>query len=711
MTSVAFNSGLAMTYSRQQTEAAANPIRKVVSMLQSIQKKVTAEGEEENALYDKFMCYCKNGDEALAKSISAATAKVPAVTSDIEEAEAQVIQLKEDLKSHQTDRASAKAAMASATAIREKEATTFAAEKADLDANIAALAKATTAIEKGMAGSFLQTAAAQVLRKLVLAQSNMDDYDREELTSFLSSSQGYAPQSGQITGILKQMQDTFTASLKDSTATESAAIKAYSGLMAAKSKEVAALTSSIEVKMVRLGELQVSIVEMKEDLDDTSKALLEDKKFLGDLGKNCALKTKEHEENTKLRSQELLALADTIKLLNDDDALDLFKATLPSASFVQMDSSEASRRQQALATVRAAQQSRAHRPELNFLAMALEGKKVDFGKVIKMCDDMVATLTAEQQDDDDKKEYCEMQFDTSDDKKKGLERTVSNLETSIANEKEGIATLAAEIKSLEEGIAALDKSVAQATEQRKEENKDFTSLMASDSAAKELLAMAKNRLNKFYNAKLYKAPPKRVLSEADRITINMGGTLAPTAAPGGIAGTGVTVLADISAHNAANVAPPPPPATAAAFSKKAEESNGVIAMLDLLIGDLTTEMTQAQTTEKDAQADYEQAMQESAEKRATDTKSLADKSKAKAELNADMEAHTEEKAATTKTLMATLQYIQSLHAECDWLVQYYQVRKEARAGEIESVKNAKAVLSGADYSLLEVGQRSLRGRA
>jgi chromosome segregation ATPase len=268
-----------MTYSRQQTEAAANPIRKVVSMLQSIQKKVTAEGEEENALYDKFMCYCKNGDEALAKSISAATAKVPAVTSDIEEAEAQVKQLKEDLKSHQTDRASAKAAMASATAIREKEATTFAAEKADLDANIAALAKATTAIEKGMAGSFLQTAAAQVLRKLVLAQSSMDDYDREELTSFLSSSQGYAPQSGQITGILKQMQDTFTASLKDSTATESAAIKAYSGLMAAKSKEVAALTSSIEVKMVRLGELQVSIVEMKEDLDDTSKALLEDKKI------------------------------------------------------------------------------------------------------------------------------------------------------------------------------------------------------------------------------------------------------------------------------------------------------------------------------------------------------------------------------------------------------------------------------------------------
>merc|ERR1711937_752141 len=104
--------------------------------------------------------------------------------------------------------------------------------------------------------------------------------------------------------------------------------------------------------------------------------------------------------------------------------------------------------------------------------------------------------------------------------------------------KEGISTLIAEIKALEEGIVALDKAVAEATEQRKEENADYTELMASDAAAKEILGFAKNRLNKFYNPKLYKAPPKRQLTEEERITVNMGGTLAPTAAPGGIAGTG-----------------------------------------------------------------------------------------------------------------------------------------------------------------------------
>merc|ERR1719324_679059 len=186
--------------------------------------------------------------------------------------------------------------------------------------------------------------------------------------------------------------------------------------------------------MVRLGDLQVEIVEMKEDLDDTSKALLEDKKFLADLKKNCATKSDEHQANMKLRSEELLALADTIKVLNDDDALELFKKTLPGASsFLQLKVTQGEQQRQALAAVRAA---RGNRPELNFIALALQGRKVNFGKVIKMIDDMVVVLKTEQQDDDDKKEYCEMSLDQADDKKKSLEREISNLAKAIEKENE-----------------------------------------------------------------------------------------------------------------------------------------------------------------------------------------------------------------------------------------------------------------------------------
>ena len=87
--------------------------------------------------------------------------------------------------------------------------------------------------------------------------------------------------------------------------------------------------------------------------------------------------------------------------------------------------------------------------------------------------------------------------------------------------------------------------------------------------------------NKFYNKAIYKARPKRELSEEDRIVVNMGGTAPATAAPGGIAGTGVTVFSQMHKD-----APPPPPETFGAYSKKAGESTSVIAMIDLFVKDL-----------------------------------------------------------------------------------------------------------------------------
>merc|ERR1719392_466574 len=131
--------------------------------------------------------------------------------------------------------------------------------------------------------------------------------------------------------------------LADATATEDVAIKTYDELMAAKTKEVNACTASIEAKTTQIGELGIEIVELKEDLSDTEAAYMEDKKFLADLEKNCATKTAEWEVVVATRTQELAALADTIKILNDDDALELFKQTLPSpsASLMQVHVSEA----------------------------------------------------------------------------------------------------------------------------------------------------------------------------------------------------------------------------------------------------------------------------------------------------------------------------------------------------------------------------------
>ena len=178
---------------------------------------------------------------------------------------------------------------------------------------------------------------------MVENDQKMLDIDREDLTAFLSNTASYAPQSVAITGILKQMGDTMSASLADATGSEEASVEAsladataaeekaiviFDALIAAKEKQINADTAAIESKIERIGNLGVEIETMKGDLSDTAQSMIEDKKFLADLDKTCTTKQAEWDERCKVRNDELLALADTIKMLNDDDALELFKKTL-----------------------------------------------------------------------------------------------------------------------------------------------------------------------------------------------------------------------------------------------------------------------------------------------------------------------------------------------------------------------------------------------
>merc|ERR1719263_2475983 len=193
--------------------------------------------------------------------------------------------------------------------------------------------------------------------------------------------------------------------------------------------------------------------------------------------------------------------------------------------------------------------------------------------------------------------------------------------------------------------------------------------MVNNQAAKELLEFAKNRLNKFYNPKLYKPP---------------------------------AMFMQISAHKG-KADPGPPPAGPGAHNK--QDGNGVIAMIDTLIKDLDTEMTEAETNEKNAQEEYEEMMADSASKRSADSKSIADKSAAQADGEALLVANGKKLTSTKKEIIATHEYIGQLHAQCDWLLKFFDIRAEARAGEIDSLKKARAVLSGADFSLVQTFTR------
>jgi len=661
--------------SRVESQAGANPIRKVVNLLQGMQKKIAAEGAKAEKAFDQYMCYCNNADGTLGKSISDAETKIPQLESSIKEGAATKKQLEADLKAAQVGRVEAKDAIAEATGIREKEAKAYAKVKSDADSNIGALDKAIPAIEKGMGGAFLQTTSASVLRQ-ISETKDMVPADREILASFLSGGEDYAPKSGEIVGILKTMHDEMSKDLADANAEEASSLASFDSLVASKKKEIEALTKSIESKTGRVGELGVKIAQEENDLEDTQEGLAEDQKFLANLDKNCATKKDEWAAYKAMQAQEQVAIADTIKILNDDDALELFKKTLPgsASSLMQVQVTSGAELKHALEALKAHKKAD---PRLDLIELAMHGKKIGFGKIIKMIDNLVVELKAEQGIDADKKAYCEAEFDKAEDKKKGLDLDISDLGKAIDDAKESITALTAELAALEDGIKALDKSVAEATATRKEEHDNFVETLAANTAAKDILGFAKNRLNKFYNPKMYKAPPAREVEFAQT-------------------------------HGA----PPPPPEANLAYKKGGESSNGVLAMIDTLVADIDKENQTMEVDEKDAQSDYETFMQDSQDKRAQDSKAITDKEGAKAETETELQSNTDDKKSKTIEAMETAKYIGGLHEECDWLLKNFDARKAARDGEIDALGKAKAVLSGADYSLVQMASvRSLRGSA
>lgn len=497
-----------------QDSTVVNPIRRVVTMLQNMQKKVEEEGKRDEELFEKFMCYCKDGIPKLEKSIADATEKIPQLKSSIEETKALILQLKAELKQHKKDRKEAEDAVAKATSLREKEAAAFAKESGDQKTNLDAITKAIAALEKGM-GNFLQTASAATLRKLTV-EIDINSSDRDILASFLAQKQGegYEPQSGQIVGILKAMKDTMEKEYADVLADEESAKSAFASMMEAKEKEIKANSAAIQDKLEREGEASVRIQQMMEELSDTKISLKEDTQFLADLQKNCGTREAEYEVVKKTRQEELLALADTIKILNDDDALELFKKTLPSPSLLQMKVASKQMRLRAAQMIKSARNKNVRDAKLDFIALALRGQKVSFDKIISMMDELMALLKKEQTEDDDKKAYCLEQLDQAEDKLKVLDQKTEDLEKRIKEDKFLVENGHEMVEELEQEIKDLDKQVGVATENRKEEHEEFQTSLANNKGAKDLLALAKNRLYKFYEPSLYKEPPKTQTGDA-----------------------------------------------------------------------------------------------------------------------------------------------------------------------------------------------------
>jgi len=396
--------GAVASTARSRMQMTINPIRRVVTLLQGIQKKVTAEKERDEEIFEKFSCYCKSGTGELEKAISHAEMKLPLDTSSIAEEKAAKEQLEADIQKFKDDLAQAEKEVAQARQIREKESKNSGKELEEQLSNLNAVNNAVTALKKGM-GNFLQSAAADALRRLTI-NLDLSTGNRDIMSSFLVEDQDneYEPKSGEILGILQQIKDDLEKAISEAKESDKNSKQSSESLIIAKQKQIAVSQKTIEEKLVLLGESGVQIQRLQDDIDDTSKALRENRKFFEHLQSDCSEHTKKFQEVEDTRAAELQAVADTIKVLNDDDALDLFKKTLPSPALLQVKVSAKMMRLQALRALKAARARKGIKDvRLGLLTLLIHNNKMGFDKVTAMIDKMVKLLDTESRDDDKKK--------------------------------------------------------------------------------------------------------------------------------------------------------------------------------------------------------------------------------------------------------------------------------------------------------------------
>merc|ERR1719174_1913919 len=549
-------------------------------------KELSAEADKDEEVYDQIACWCETNEKEKTKSIAEAKEKIEALTLKIEELTAASARLTTEIKNLENEVAKDQQGTDQAMAIRAKELAEFNQSEKDLLASIKALDSAIVVLSKHQA-SLLQVPNAHVLSVAAVLQHEMRKHgdllegvlthkQRRAVTAFVQQptdyfdatptfKQAYAPQSGEIFGILTQMKETFEKNLAELQKDEGGGQKEYEDVKAGKEAELAAGADSIEKKTQELADTDQKNAQAKEDLEDTEEALAADEKYLAMLKEHCQQTDQEWEERQKTRQLEMEAVSKALAVLSSDDAHDLFTKTFNPALVQMESSSQKSLRSQAEQLLKTVAQ-KVNSPRLS--AIAVRCRLDAFTRVKKAIDDMIAQLLKEKEDEIKHKDFCVNDFNTNQLETEKKDREKSDLEAKIEDLKMTIETLAKEIEELKAEIAEMQLQLKRAGEDREVENKEFQLTVADQRATQKLLQQALTVLKGFYE----KGAAAALIQKAE---------------PAG---------------------PPPPPG----FKeyKTSAAAGGVMGMIQQIINDAKAMEAETIRAEEDAQKAYEDFVKE-----------------------------------------------------------------------------------------------------
>jgi len=671
---------------------AKNPIKKVVTMLTEMKSQVEKEGEEDTKAYDKYACWCKTNDEEKTAAIEGAETKIGDLTSFIEEAAALMAKLKTEIEKLEGDVAEATKALETAEAQREKEKAEFEAEAADMKQALSALQEAVAILEKVQLvqkQGHSQEAGQMLLQVRSIIRSKLSHYKdvmQADLWDFLSTTalngdqqsfmakqhdfsavqaapiegggaaagaKSYNSRSGQIFGILSQMMETFGKDLAEAQKEELRAMISFQNLKAAKQQEIDAATKLLNQKTELLAKTTQDDAQAKEDLEDTKSQMAADQEFLIQLKKDCKVADEEYKARMKMRGDEMVALGEALKILTDDDARDLFGKSM---SFVQISSISSSRAQlkeqnqrRNRAVMRLLQTAKATK-NYQLASLAVNTQLDKFTKVKEAMDKFMLELKKQQKDEYEKNEFCKAELDKNEDTTKVKTQDKEDLEDNLLDTENSIKKLTSEIDALKKEVAEMQVSLKRAGEDRKAENQEFQAAVADQRAVVNILNKVNARLKMFYEKK-------------------------------GFMQTG------------SEAAPPPK----GVKYEKSGGAGGVMQLIQMIIEDAGREEQELVMTEQKAQEAYATFITETNGCLAACDKSIMEKEEALSAANGD-KAETEAAiTAVTEELTSLKDLNIGLHADCDFLLENFEVRQTARKEEMDAIVEAKAILSGADF--------------
>merc|ERR1719375_2144481 len=562
-------------------------------------------------------------------------------------------------------------ALSDATGMRMKENKEFQASETDYLEAIDAAKNAIVVLGKHNSLAQLRSAAHTLLdarvsqmvgsTRVSKASVNMLRsflHNAETATSFLAipGMQSYAPQSGQIFGILNQMKEDFEVNLSEAQKSEAKAKAEYESLKAAKEDEIDTGRKLIVSIDASIAETQEKYAQEAKQLEDTQAQLALDEEFLKNLKEKCATHQADYDKRVKDRLTEIDAVSDTIKILNSDESFEAFDKQVAPV-FLQVDASQKELRQRAVSALqRAARVSGS--PRISLLAASAQLDA--FTQVKALIDKMVAELKTQQQDEVDHRDWCISELNTNErdtthayDKKASLEAQIKDLTKTIEK-------LSKDIDASKAEVAETMNQMKRASETREGENADFQTTVSDHRVMSMILTKALDRMKQVYALLQQKG-------------------LQPGAPHIQTSGT----------HTDPGNGP-------AKFKKYDANAGGgrVVKMLEEVLADTKKTEDQAMASEQDSQSAYENFMKDSNKAILKTTQAISDMTGARASAKEELSMAKTDFSSTMTELEGLDQTNADLHKSCDFVLKNFDARQAARAAEMDALREAKNILSG-----------------